>query len=208
MRLIVVLFPVFAALAACSTTPASSMCAYDKRAMLALSEDAFDQDLSNGGGGWRKIGNISGCEFAAAELISVYRGKHPSSSSTLAWHEGQMLASAGTSARAIPLLESAKKDPTKDGAGWNHYVDATIAFLRNDKTELVLARGRLAAVPYPASSDLPALKEGYIEFLGQGGQPAMRVRWPPNIDVVDGFVACFGKPYNEAYGSSCRPSGS
>lgn len=205
MKLAIVLIVFFAALAACSTAPVSGKCAYDKDALLALDENAFDQDLSNGGGGWRKIGNIPGCELVAAGLISDYRAKYPTSSSTLAWHQGQMLASAGEYTRAIPALESAKKGPTQDHVGWNHYVDATIAFLQKDKSELVQARDRLAAVPYPTNSGLPPLKDGYIEFPTPDGQPAMRVRWPPNIDVVDGLVACFDKPYNEAYGSPCRP---
>src|SRR5688500_4273766 len=72
-----------AALAACSTVPAPDKCAYDKDALLALDEHAFDQDLANGGGGWRKIGNIPGCELAAAELISDYRAKHRTSNSIL-----------------------------------------------------------------------------------------------------------------------------
>ena len=74
-------------------------CAYDEEAMLALDEAAFDQDLPDGG--WRKIGNIPGCEAAAAELIAAYRTRHPDSSSTVAWHEGQMLASAGMNELAI-----------------------------------------------------------------------------------------------------------
>lgn len=193
-----------AAPTACSTAPVASMCAYDKNALLALDESAFDQDLSNGGGGWRKIGNIPGCQLAAAELIADYRDKHPTSGSILAWHEGQMLASAGEYARAIPVLESARKDPSQDPIGWNHYVDATIAFLQRDQSELARARDRLAVVPYPTGSDLPSLKDGYIEFPAQDGRPAMRVRWPPNIEAVDGLVACFDKPYNEAYGA-CRP---
>src|SRR3546814_17902844 len=31
-----------------------------------------------------------------------------------------------------------------------------------------------------------------------------RFRWPPNIEVVDALVACFNKPYKEAYGPTCR----
>jgi predicted Zn-dependent protease len=87
--------------------------------MLSLDESSFDQDLSNGGGGWRKIGNVPGCELAAAKLISAYREKHPSSASILAWHEGQMLASAGQYSSAVPLLESSKKEPSRDKAGWH-----------------------------------------------------------------------------------------
>jgi hypothetical protein len=190
----------------CTTIPVANRCTYDKTAMLALSEDAFDQDLSNGGGGWRKIGNTPGCELAAAGLLAAYRETHPGSDSILAWHEGQMRASAGQSSRAIPLLRAARKDPAKDPAGWNAYVDATVAFLQRDKAALADARQRLAAVPYPADSGMPPLVNGTVEFPAEAGRPAMKMRWPPNIDVVDGLVACFDKPYTAAYESSCRPA--
>ena len=117
-----------------------------------------------------------------------------------------MRASGGQYERAIPLLESARKAADQDLAGWNYYVDATTAFLRRDKPALLAARERLAAVAYPENASLPPLKDGYFEFPGQPGQPVMRMRWPPNIDVVDRLVTCFAKPYSEAYGSSCRPS--
>lgn len=178
-------------------------CAYDEEAMLALDEAAFDQDLPNGG--WRKIGNIPGCEAAAAELIAAYRARHPHSSSIVAWHEGQMLASAGMNERAIPALEAARKDPARDPAGWNHYVDATIAFLAGDREALVQARDRLAAVPFDDTAGLPPLVDGFIELPTQPGQPPLRMRWPPNIEVVDGLLNCFGRPYNDAYDMACRP---
>ncbi len=27
--------------------------------------------------------------------------------------------------------------------------------------------------------------------------------WPPNLNVVDGLIACFGKSYEQAYGRPC-----
>ena len=194
------------AVAACPAIASGSSedkCHYDAEALLSLDEAAFDQDLPDGG--WRSIGNIPGCEAAAAELIAAYRARHPGSSSTVAWHQGQMLASAGMHAQAVPVLESAKKDPSKDAAGWNHYVDGTIAFLAGDRERLEQARERLAAVPHDAGSGLPPLVDGYIEFPARPGQPPFRMRWPPNIDVLDGLINCFGKPYDEAYGMACRP---
>ena len=173
--------------------------------MLGLSENAFDQDLANGGSGWRAVSKIPGCERAAADLLAAYRDVHPDSGTVLAWHEGQLLASAGEYAQAIPLLESARKPLDKDSAGWDYYVDATIAFLRHDEAALLAARERLAAIKYPSGADLPPLKDGFIEFPSQSGQPPLRMRWPPNIEAVDALVACFTKPYKEAYGSSsCR----
>ena len=195
----------FSAFLVHAAEPHGAKCAYDQEELLSLDEAAFDQDLPHGG--WRKVGNIPGCEAAAAALIAAYRVKHPNSSSTVAWHQGQMLASAGLNEQAIPVLESAKKDSSQAISGWNHYVDATIAFLSGDKESLERARDRLAAVPYDAALGMPPLVDGYIEFPTQPGQPPIRTRWPPNIGVVEGLVKCFGKPYSEAYGPSCRPDG-
>jgi len=177
-------------------------CAYDLPRMLALDEAAFDQDLPDGG--WRAVGNIPGCQAAAAELIAAYRARHPGTSPNVAWHQGQMLAFAGMNAQAVAVLDSARKDPAEDIAGWNHYVDATIAFLSGDEEGLARARARLAATPVDAASGMPPPVDGYIELPGQPGQPPIRMRWPPNIDVVEGLVRCVGRPYAEAYGA-CRP---
>ncbi len=190
-----------------SAVHAEDLCAYDEDALLALDENAFDQDLTGGGGGWRAIANRPGCELAAADLLAAYRAKHPTVGSLLAWHEGQMRASAGQYEQAIPLLAAARKPAEQDLAGWNAYVDATVAFLRQDKAALLAAQTRLAAVSYPEGTGMPPLKDGYFELPTQPGQPTMRMRWPPNIEVVDGLVACFGKPYAEAYDAPCRPAG-
>jgi hypothetical protein len=180
-------------------------CSYDKAAMLALDENAFDQDVGNGGGGWRALEGRPGCEAATAELLAAYRAAHPEGSTTLAWHEGQVRADLGQDEQAIALFEAARKPAERDLAGWNLYVDASIAFLKHDRAALQAARDALAQVAYPGGDGAPALKDGYVEFPAVDGQPAMRVRWPPNIDVVDGFLACFDKPYKEAYRSECRP---
>ena len=189
-----------------SAIHASDRCYYNKEALLALDEHAFDQDLSGQGGGWRAIASIPGCELAAADLLAAYQAKHPGSNSILAWHEGQMRASAGQYERAIPLLESARKPTDQDNAGWNYYVDASVAFLRRDKPALLAAHKLLSAVPYPENVGMPPLKDGFIEFTTQPGQPSLKMRWPPNVDVVAGLIACFDKSYAEAYGApSCRP---
>jgi len=185
---------------------AADACAYDHAALLALDEDAFDQDLANGGGGWRAIGNRPGCELVAADLLADYRAAHPDSGGILAWHEGQMRANAGQYAQAIPLFEAARKPADKDMGGWNPYVDATLAFVRRDKRALLKARKKLAAVEYPGGDGLPPLDHGYFTVPTAPGQPVVRMRWPPNIDVVDGLVHCFDKPYAEAYASNCRPA--
>ncbi len=185
-----------------SAAGAVNRCSYDKDALIALDEKSFDQDLT--GGGWRAVAKIPGCELATADLLAAYQAAHPSASLILAWHEGQMRASGGQYERAIPLLESARKAASQDMAGWNYYVDASVAFLHRDKPALLASRARLAAVAYPPGG--PPLKDGYLEIQTQPGQPVMRMRWPPNIEVVDGLLACFGKTYSEAYGVSCRPT--
>ena len=193
--------------ASCATPQPGNTCAYDKGTLLSLDEQTFDQDLSNGGGGWRALAGKPGCELTAADLLAEYRAAHPSSSPILAWHEGQLRATAHQYDRAIPLLKSSRQQPSEDMTGWNYYVDATVAFLSGDKERLVRARTQLASVPYPANAGMPPFKDGYIEVPAQGGMPAMKVRWPPNIDVVDGLVRCFGKPYAEAYGACRAPQG-
>jgi hypothetical protein len=74
-------------------------------------------------------------------------------------------AEAGEHERAIPLLQGSKK-VAEDPIGWNHYVDATVAFLRNDRAELEKAREALSRVVYVPSAGLPPLKDGYIEVTG------------------------------------------
>lgn len=203
-RFLIVLLAILL-LAPCAASRAGSGCSYDKDALLALDEHAFDQDLANGGGGWRAVANRPGCELAASDLLAAYRAAHPAASATLAWHEGQMRASAGQYARAIPLLVSARKAPDDDMAGWNVYVDATVAFLEGDKEGLLKAREQLSAVRFPSNADMPPIKDGMLEIPAQDGQPAMKIRWPPNIEVVDGLIRCFGEPYAEAYSSTaCR----
>ncbi len=190
-------------LVSCLQAHAGPKCSYDRERLLALDEASFDQDLSGGGQGWRAVANVPGCELAAADLLAAYRKAHPGGSDTLSWHEGQLRAMAGQYTQAIPLLEAARKPAELDPAGWNAYVDATVAFLRGDRAALAKAQAALASVQ-PAAG-MPPLKDGFMELPNEAGGPPIRVRWPPNGDVVEGFVRCFGKPYSQAYGAaSCR----
>jgi hypothetical protein len=201
--------PAAAALLAFTLLPsarahAEDSCKYDRAAMLALDEKAFDQDLSHGGGGWRAL-QKPGCLVVAADLIRDYRAAHPGGSNMLAWHEGQMRAFAGKEKEAIALFDAARRPADMDLGGWNLYVDASIAFLKHDKPAVVAARASLAHLQYPGGDDLPPVKDGYIDIPADGGRPAMRMPWPPNIDIVDAFLKCFDKSYNEVYnGGRCR----
>lgn len=175
-------------------------CAYDRAAMLALSFHAFDQDLTPGG--WRAVDGV-GCEATAADLIAEYRtynaaylvNGEPQQITGLNWHEAQLRASAGQTERAIALFRKTYPRATESDT---FYADATIAFLEKDREALQTARDALAALPEP-----PWFADAIADLENRTGQ---QFRWPLNLDVVDGFLACFDRSYREAYGADCRPA--
>jgi len=175
-------------------------CDVDRTRLLALDETQFDQDMS---GGWRALAAKPGCNLAAADLLRDYRQAHRNEAGILYWHEGQLRAFAGQSQEAIALMERSRKPAAADRGGWNPYVDATIAFLRKDRAALDNARLKLAAVQPPIGKGAPPVIDGFMEVDFADGQKR-KIRWPPNIDVVEGFVHCFDKPYGAAYASECR----
>jgi hypothetical protein len=138
-------------------------------------------------GGWRAIAQHEECTTIAADLIRDYREAHGSTSTILYWHEGQLRASAGSTDEAIRLFEKSRK--TDDAYGWNLYADASIAFLKHDLPALLAARAALARLPRPKDFD-PRDAKGNV----------VNVTWPLNLNVVDGFIRCFNRPYKEAYG--------
>jgi hypothetical protein len=165
---------------------------------IDLSFRQFDQTMD---GGWRVIGNKEGCETAAADLIAQYHERLRRDVDGLDWHEGQLRAAAGQSARAIELfkriLASDKSEPPEHRSDANIlYHEATIAFLEGDRKTLEAKRAELAVLPMP-----DGMAEGLAKFKERyPGQPAPE--WPLNLGVVDGLIRCFGKPYGEAY--ACR----
>lgn len=169
-------------------------CSHDDKALLALDYAAFDQDMH---GGWRPIAAVKGCEPVAADLIKAWRGAHPALDpddlATLDWHEGQMRAVFGDYDGAVPLIAVSLGNPDE---AMQHYTAATIAFLKRDKSALVAARAALAATPKPEGWDQAA-----ADYKARYGEAPT---WPDNLDVVDGLIACFDRPYAEAYGA-CRP---
>ena len=180
-------------------TVATDACAYDREAMMALSPDAFDQDLS---GGWRALEEKPGCTEAAADLLKDWREAHRAELKIgdlhiNYWHEGQLRAGLdGQTQRAIRLL-MAGVNPQVDGDGFQDYALGTVAFLNGDRAGLEAARARLAATPEPDNwAEVTAsFREKYN----------VQIKWPMNLDVLDGLIACFGKSYDEAYGD-CRPA--
>ena len=171
--------------AAITAAPPADPCAYDRDGLLALDQNAFDQDLK---GGWRVLAENPHCYIAAADLIRDYREAHHSSDSILFWHEGQMRASAGQSHAAIALFEQSRK--AQDPFGWNFYVDGTVAFLRHDRAQLQAARDKLAALRKPKD----------FHPVGPDGKP-FEIKWPPNLNILDGFLTCFDRSYDQAYGT-------
>ena len=171
-------------------TSSPAVCAFDRTQMLALSQDAFDQDMN---GGWRALAAREGCIEAAADLIRDYREAKGLPDSVFVWHEGQLRASLEETERAIELFEKSRY-PQEDPLGWNLYVEASVAFLRKDKPALIRARDALAQVQKPADWD-PRDAQGH----------AFAVSWPLNLDVVDRLIRCFDRPYKEAYGNCPAP---
>lgn len=165
-------------------------CRQPDAAMLALPLQEFDQTPA----GWRSL-DADGCEAVGADAIARYREINREALAaedveTLIWHEGQLRAAAGQTEAAIPLLlhgRDAQSDATQP------YVDATVAFLRRDRPALITARERLVALPVP-----PQFQRAISRF--KASYPDIPVpTWPLNLDKVDGFIACFDRPYREAY---------
>jgi hypothetical protein len=164
--------------------PAAASCTYDRSLLMSLDENSFDQDMN---GGWRALAKKDECLKVAADLIRDYREMHSSGFQAvlLLWHEGQLRATAGDSSNAIALFDSSRL-PADVSPGWSEYVDATIAFLKKDRSSFDRARSALASLPRPANL---------------GRDPAGKnIPWPPNLDVVDGLARCFNRTYKEAYG--------
>ena len=122
----------------------------------------------------------------------------------LFWHEAQLRAKAGQYPEAIALMKRSYKPADVDKAGWNFYVDATIAFLSRNRNALTQATAKLAAVEPIVADGVPPVIDGYFEADMADGSK-MKFRWPLNIDVVEGLANCFNKPYAEAYSDECRP---
>ena len=168
-----------------AAAPATA-CAYDRDRLLSLDQNAFDQDLN---GGWRALADKPGCRLAAADLLRDYRQAHHSTDRILFWHEGQLRAEAGQKEAALALFERSRaKEP--DAFGWNLYVDGTIAFLHHDRAALQAARDKLAKVPEPAN----------FHPVSPDRKP-IQIKWPPNLNVLDGFLHCFDRSYDLAYGT-------
>lgn len=173
---------------------ARAECPKADAAMMALSLEDFDQTDQ----GWRSL-DEEGCEHQAADAIRRYReinaGDVGANTGSLLWHEGQLRAAGGETDEAIRLMLRSRE---QDSEVTRPYTDATIAFLRRDRAALIAARGQLVSLPVPEAFARAAAR--YAETYPD--HPPLR--WPLNLDIVDGLIACFDRPYREAYG--CRES--
>ncbi len=169
---------------------------------LSLPVEEFDRTL---GKGWRIVGDVEGCERAGANLIAAYRDEVLAQRiAGLDWHEAQLRASAGEVDKAIALFERNLAFRHLSAAETGHYADvlygeATVAFLRGDRSLLEQKRSELAALPRPDWFDALA-----TEYRARSPAGAATLAWPMNLNVVDGLLACFGKPYREAYSFACQ----
>lgn len=180
----------------CAHNSTDDRCVYDLPAMLALDGREFDATPDMG---WRVLGDTPGCEGAAADLIAAYRREHPDNENqvSLLHHEAQMRAANRQTEAAISLLREVRASETTPEM--LAYRDAEIAFHSRDREALIAARERLASLPEP-----PAFAAAVERFRNR--YPTFPPpTWPTNLDVVDGLIACFGRPYAEAYGVACRP---
>ena len=170
---------------------------------LKLSPAEFDQTI---GKGWRVVGDKEGCEQAGADLIATYRDEVMAQHiAGLNGHEAQLRASAGDFPKAAELyrrkltFSKAQAAETQDNSDVV-YIEATIAYLERDRAALETKRAELAALPKPDWYDATA-----TNYLKTNPKVAASLAWPRNLNIVDGLIACFDKPYREAYSTACQP---
>ena len=183
-----VLFLVAVLAAPAKATDDCTMSAAKREALLALPFKQFDQQQDDG---WRPL-YASKCYTEAALLLKEYVKRHPNTAQEqymLPFHTGQLFALAGKHAEAIGWMEKGYSNDKFDPISWNAFVDANIAFLKHDYKALLKQRNLINKEPPMADGP---------------GVPAWAVGKKMNLDVVDGFLACFEKPYDVAYGDECR----
>lgn len=181
------LYAIAAAAALATTDPTCEIDAAGRAEFLAMPYEQFDQSH---GGGWRLYAETGRCYREAADLIIDYilHSRVPLTADNLRilrWHAGQLLGMAGEEEEALDFFRASYEPPDapRRQIDWNSYVDATVAFITKDRAALEAARARLARqVPF---------ENGYY----------------PNLNVVDGFLRCFDRPYAEAHSDACMSDG-
>jgi len=132
----------------------------------------FDQSPS----GWRQL---TDCPAEAAQLIKAYLGPIEYMARNLHWHLAQTLAMAGDTEAAIDSAMLSFNPPEETAKhpnfNWNAYAQATIEFLRGDKTAFKLQQQALHA------------------------SAAVSAENQNNLEVLNRLERCFGQPYKVAY---------
>lgn len=166
--------------------------------LIGLSYRDFDQDFN---GGWRAIDYKDGCKVAAQNMLKSYLTyhayKHQSERSMLMWHAGQVLAGDNKYDEAVKYFKQTYKSGDRS-TEWNLYVDATIAFLRKDKSALITARDTLAL--QPVSDEMKASRREFLKQSPNVSWPEGFVDEPQNLSVVNKLIKCYNEPYSVAYG--------
>lgn len=168
-----------------------TMSSAEQEALLALPFKQFDQQQGNG---WRPL-YARKCYTEAALLLKEYVRRHPRTAQEqymLSFHTGQLFALAGEHLEAITWMEKGYSNGKFDPINWNAFVDANVAFLKHDYKALLKQRTVINQEP---------------PMVDRPGVPKWAVGKKMNLDVVDGFIACFKEPYDVAYSDECRRQG-
>lgn len=177
---------------------------YDR--LMTLPQKDFDQDFR---GGWRAVSRQEDCNSVAGYLIEDYIQKHDiiplSGNNILFWHAGQTHANSGNYERAIVFFTDAytpNLHPDEHGYEWGLYAEGTIAFLQDDLISLTAKRDTLAAIEVSE-----AAKQSRRKFLLDNPNITMPegfIDEPQNLTPLNNLIACFGRPYEEAYHGKCE----
>lgn len=173
--------------------------------LMSLSQKDFDQDME---GGWRIVANQENCKSVAGYLIEDYIAFHDiepgSGTYILYWHTGQMHAYAGDTPRAIDFMKLTYDNlPPKDASyEWSLYAKGTVAFLNKNREGLEDSITRLAKIPVDPEK-VKAIKAFQAENPNVSFPEGFPEK-PLNLIALEGFLACFDRPYSEAFGSECK----
>jgi hypothetical protein len=149
----------------CNVAPA------DREVLLARSYQEFDEAVEDFG--WRALFQ-RGCIREAIAILDAYRDRNAGRMTNdqrleLSFHIGQILALSGYEAESLSHFEAARSEMAAEE--WSAYVDATVAFIRKDRRQLLSARERYAKA---AASQ------------------------PMRLQIIDGLLRCFEKSYAQA----------
>lgn len=161
--------------------------------ILALPFKEFDQTE---GSGWRPYYEQA-CYSIASRLLTEYLTRNPKLGqqyNVLPLHAGQLLAMHGDYQRAIVYLKTSYLNKSDGGdtpsfIDTNAFIDSHIAFLDRDMQALLAARDKISQQP---------------EMPKSPGVPEWAWGKKVNLEVVEGFINCFEKPFAVAYGKECR----